>query len=84
MIDHVRVTHFRLPRSRKEQQEMNIGDDRDPADYFEVMSEGLDLLEPVLEHVSSVLEQAAQHKQQLSLLHHHHHLDSNWNHHLTD
>lgn len=34
---------------------MSIGDDRNPADYFEVIEEGLDLLEPVLEHVSSVL-----------------------------
>lgn len=59
MIDHVRVLHWRLPRSRKEQLEMSIGDDRDPADYFEVIQEGLDMLEPVLEHVHTVLAATA-------------------------
>ena len=66
MVDHIRVTHFKLKRSRKEQAEMKNNDYRDPADYFEVLSEGLDLLEPLLEHVSSVMEQqTANHQQQL-------------------
>ena len=38
---------------------MSIGDDRDPADYFEVIQEGLDMLEPVLEHVHTVLAATA-------------------------
>ena len=36
VISHIRVTHFNLPRTVKEQIEKNIQDERDARDYLEV------------------------------------------------
>ena len=37
-ITHVRMKHFRLPRTIKKQKELNIIDERDPKVYVQVMS----------------------------------------------
>lgn len=36
---HIRLVHFRLPKSQKVQQEQGIVDDRDPRDYMEIFEE---------------------------------------------
>lgn len=43
VIKHIRIVHFRLPRSLKEQAAMNITDDRNPADFLEVREDLLSI-----------------------------------------
>jgi len=42
VVQHVRITHFNLPRSLREQKEKNIVESRNPDDYIEVITEQFD------------------------------------------
>ncbi|KAH9406106.1 hypothetical protein TYRP_013706 [Tyrophagus putrescentiae] len=39
VIRHIRIRHFNLPLTLKQQNELNIVDNRDPRDYMEIISE---------------------------------------------
>ena len=39
VISHVRIRHFRLPKSKEKQRELEIVDDRDPKQYVETVRE---------------------------------------------
>jgi len=36
IVKHIRTQHFKLPRSKKTQRELNIVDNRNPSDYIEI------------------------------------------------
>ena len=42
VIQHIRVEHFKLPRSLKEQRNRNIQEGRNPKDYIEVITDQFD------------------------------------------
>ena len=39
VVRHVRMVHFKLPASQREQKERNIKDERDPKQFLEVLTE---------------------------------------------